>query len=911
MRAIFVVLLLFSTVLQAIPLVDAGTPASVTVSSDNDSVSVDGAIQFTAEVRDSNGALLDDDVIWSASNGTITSDGMFTGWNQGSVTIKATIGSINGTKIIQVNTGWAMKIISEIVISELAIDSSLQLLAHLADRAGNEIDGEVTWRVSSGTYDSATGMWMPSVIGSSELVATWFELETIVTMNIVAGAPSQLLFLEDLITQSGTHLQIDPILVDSLGNTMDISLAGQLFWDVEDGSISSSGDYIASQPGRWNLSINSSSGANGSTTVKVLPGPAVGLSIDVGNQTIRAGVPIVLVAIREDTLGNFAPLDLSISNWTVSTGSLAILGNDIIWTPSSIGLSVIAVEDQGFSETVNVEVDYGPAASIDLDFSRSINSGESIMTSLVIMDKAGNSRTVNGSWDVDAGLNADIFTEWVVIKPKEIGLFNISATWFDNDSGSSMHIKEQVEVIHGALAKIRIIEGGTKVASDDTIDLSPTFEDQNGNHILSMPVNWTIDGEVKTMEMRLANFSWAPTELGVHEIRVMADGIYAVVEIEVIPGVPRHIQTNFDSGIVVSSGSSVTFSISALDVHGNAAPADDIEFFLSDPLGEVTASANGTGMWDLKGGSAGEWELRISEASASHSIPVTVTPGTIVRLVANLPDKTPDQGEKMIITVIALDSAENEVQLDSSQIIVACSAGKVSNLGNSTWELLIEESGTDHACTVKMNNLVAQRFFDVDAVLLGGSLGDTDAALSIIMLIMLLLVGVMMVIVRRLNNANETEIWDENNPAAKDYGDVVEITDGQPNPQIPHGNDTQAVQHGRVSPSRRRPSRSQLKARGERKSKGKGSRKVGRRPAASANIQVQSYDSTPYQAVVPTQGYESQEDMRHRLAAVAKQTGVMQAAPGTEQGKTGWYIDIDGHLSGWRVDPDGSWNKSE
>lgn len=911
MRAIFVVLLLLSTVLQAIPLVEAGTPASVTVSSDSNSVSVDGAIQFTAEVRDSGGALLDDDVIWSASNGTITSDGMFTGWNQGSVTIKAAIGSINGTKIIQVNTGWAMKIISEIVVSELAIDGSLQLLAHLADRAGNEIDGEVTWRVSSGTYDSATSMWMPSVIGSSELVATWFELETIVTINIVAGAPSTLLFLDDLITQSGTHLQINPILVDSLGNEMDLSLAGQLFWDIEDGSISSSGDYIASQPGRWNLSINSSSGANGSTTVKVLPGPAVGLSIDLGNQTIRAGVPIVLVAIREDILGNFAPLDLSISNWTVSTGSLAVLGSDIIWTPSSIGLSIIGVQDQGFSETINIDVSYGPASSLDLDFSRTLNSGESIITSLVMRDEAGNSRTVNGSWDVDAGLYADIFTEWVVLKPKEIGLFNISATWFDNDSSSSMHIKQQIEVIHGGLAKIRIIDSGSKVASDDTIDLSPSFEDQNGNHILPMPVNWTIDGEVKTMEMRLANFSWAPTELGIHEIRVMADGIYAVVEIEVIPGVPRQIQTNFDRGIVVISGSSVTFSISALDVHGNAAPADDIEFFLSDPLGEVTASANGTGMWDLKGGSAGQWELRITEASASHSIPVTVTPGIIVRLVANLPDNTPDQGGKMIITVIALDSAENEVAFDPSKIVVACSAGEVSNLGNSTWELLVDESGTDHACTVKMDNLVAQRFFDVDAVLLGGSLGDTDAALSMIMLIMFLLGGVMIVIVRRLSKANETGVWGENDPSAKDYGDLVEITDGQQNPQKASGNDTQAVQDGKVSTSRKRPSRSQLKTGGGKKSKGKGSRKVGRRPAASANIPVQSYDSTPYQAVVPTQGYESQEDMRHRLAAIAKQTGVMQAAPGTEQGKTGWYIDVDGHLSSWRVDADGSWNKEQ
>ena len=879
MRATFVVILLLSTVLQAIPLAEAGTPASVNISSDSDSVSVDGAIQFTAEVRDSSGTVIDEPVSWSATNGTITTEGIFTGWSQGSVVIKATSGTVNMTKTIEVTTGWPMKIISDISISEIAIDDSIQLVAHLADRADNQVAGDVTWRVNSGSYDSATDMWMPSVLGSTNLVATWFELETVVTMNVIAGAPEKLLFNDELITQSGTHLQITPTLVDSLGNSMALSLAGQLFWDVEDGSISSSGDYIASQPGVWNISLNSSSGANGSTTVKVLPGPAVGLSIDLGNQTIRAGIPVVLVAIREDTWGNFAQMDLPIENWTVSTGALGTSGDDIIWTPYSIGPTIIAVEDQGFSSTVTFDVDYGPASSLDIGFSKPLQSGESIISNLNVVDAVGNQRPVNGSWDIDGGLNAEVLPEWVVLNPQEIGLFNISATWYDNESNSSMHIDKQIEIIHGALARISIVEAGTKVASDSTIDLLPTFEDQHGNRIMAMPVNWTIDGEVKTMEMRLSNLSWAPTELGIHEIRVMADGIYAVVEIEVIPGAPRHLQTNFDDGITVISGLSMTFSISALDVHGNSAPADNIEFLLSDPLGEVTASANGTGMWNLKGGVAGQWELRMTEGAASHIIPITVSPGTIIRLEAILPDNSPEQGGKMAIIVTARDSAENRVEFDPSKIVVACSAGEVIHLGNDTWELTVDESGTDHACTVKMDNLAAQRFFDVEAVLLGGSLGDTDAALSVIMLLMFLLVGVMMIIVRRLVKANSDDIWSEDveDTYSKDYTEVATISETQ-----------QPVQE--VTPV---------------------APVVAAQPIVAPDVENIAANSTPYQAVVPTQGYESQEDLRVRLAAIAKQTGVMQAAPGTEQGKTGWYIDVDGHLSSWTVGADGSWTKMQ
>ena len=33
----------------------------------------------------------------------------------------------------------------------------------------------------------------------------------------------------------------------------------------------------------------------------------------------------------------------------------------------------------------------------------------------------------------------------------------------------------------------------------------------------------------------------------------------------------------------------------------------------------------------------------------------------------------------------------------------------------------------------------------------------------------------------------------------------------------------------------------------------------------------------------------------------------MQAAPGTEQGKTGWYIDTSGELTSWQVTESGEW----
>jgi hypothetical protein len=54
---------------------------------------------------------------------------------------------------------------------------------------------------------------------------------------------------------------------------------------------------------------------------------------------------------------------------------------------------------------------------------------------------------------------------------------------------------------------------------------------------------------------------------------------------------------------------------------------------------------------------------------------------------------------------------------------------------------------------------------------------------------------------------------------------------------------------------------------------------------------------------------ENPEEMRVRLAEEAKKTGIMQAAPGTVQGETGWYIDTSGELTSWQVSESGEWTR--
>ena len=165
--------------------------------------------------------------------------------------------------------------------------------------------------------------------------------------------------------------------------------------------------------------------------------------------------------------------------------------------------------------------------------------------------------------------------------------------------------------------------------------------------------------------------------------------------------------------------------------------------------------------------------------------------------------------------------------------------------------LTIEQAGQSQSCNALWNDLVAQRFFDVDAVLFGGGLGSTNTALTMVSIIILLFIAIMMVLIRRIRpDTSREEFWDD------DYEDGVEsIVEDELEKETPVIKETKEPE------------------------------------------------------TVSVEKEESPEDIRTRLAAEAKRTGIMQAAPGTEQGKTGWYIDSSGELTSWLVSEDGEWTR--
>ena len=193
------------------------------------------------------------------------------------------------------------------------------------------------------------------------------------------------------------------------------------------------------------------------------------------------------------------------------------------------------------------------------------------------------------------------------------------------------------------------------------------------------------------MEVRLAGDNWAPNSIGMHEIRAMAQGVFAITDVEVIAGTPRYISTSHDDGISVDSGYGIEIQITTTDVHGNSALASQVDFEFDDPLGVVSPSSEGDGYWIVEGGQSGEWNLRMRTGSAVSDITVNVSHGDPVRLLAEISENNPEEGGSMIIRIHAIDQAGNRIEVPSDEVTIKCTAGSVSHLAADTHELSIDQ----------------------------------------------------------------------------------------------------------------------------------------------------------------------------------------------------------------------------
>ena len=844
------------SVVATLPAAAAGPPAQIVISTPSTVISSDGVLQVEATLYDALNNVVDGEISWSATNGTIEDSGLFFPWSAGQVTIRAEHAGFNDTVVVTVQAGFGQSI--EINTSaQPRAKFPFTLQANLIDSHHNPRPGQdVVWTVDGLYVGQGEPAWTPPSLGLYDVVARYDQLEQRVTMQAIAGDPYEFAFPSDLVLRSGEGMQLYPDLLDSFGQKMNNTLAGNKVWTVENGTITPVGYYYASAPGIWNLSVRAGS-VWGNSTIRVVPADAsiVEIQITPEAETYVSGEVYRVDVVRTDSQGYSSPVPIPIGNWTVGNGILSQVGNEVHWTPGQTGQFTLHVVDSDVPASMSVDVMHGSA-----DATRLVPSQSSVTagTQLVLVHEAIDS--FGNVWQVDANISqtegtfasVDIFSSYVSLMPKEMEFLGFTANYIDANSGAAFQSVWSDEVEPGRLAFIELPDSGTEVAADSFLDFNPTFTDVYGNSIDYVAVNWTISGVDRTLEIRMADGKWYPTQTGEHEVRANADGVFASVRINVVPGIGTSLLTNNDDGLTIQAGVPFDLFVELVDVHGNTAPAENVEH-MGGEFVAVEASSSGRGFWQLTGVTSGTYELELSEGEAEHSIPLTIVPGQAVRVITGMSNETRSQGEVTLITVWAEDSQGNRIEVNPDQTSLSCTSGKATHVKSDTWEVELEEAGSDRSCTVTWNGLISQQFYDVESVLLGGTLGSTNTAVSIIIALLLLIFVVLVVLIRR-GNAKEEE-WDEE--------EFYEVSEEDEERLVGDADDSVELD------------------------------------VPEAAVAFES--SNPEPAL--------EDALRQELATKAGQVGVMQAAPGTQQGETGWYVDASTELQYWNVGADGSWSR--
>ena len=841
----------------SLPGAAAGPPAQIVISTPSTVISSDGVLQMEATLYDALNNVVEGEITWSTSNGTIEDSGLFFPWSAGQVTIRAEHAGFNDTVVVTVQAGFGQSIeINTTAQPRAKFPFTLQ--ANLIDSHDNPRTGQdVVWTVDGMYVGQGEPSWTPPSLGLYEVVARYDQLEQQVTMEAIAGDPYEFAFPEDLVLRSGEGLQLYPDLLDSFGQKMNNTLAGNKVWTVENGTITPVGYYYASAPGIWNLSVRAGA-VWGNSTIRVVPADAsiVEIQITPQEEVYVSGQTYRLDAIRTDSQGYASPVPIPIANWTIDNGILSQVNDEVHWTPGQAGQFSMRVVDSDVPATTNVDVMHGSAQATRLIPSQSsVSAGTQLALVHEAIDSFGN------VWQTDANItqsegvfaSVDIFSSYVSIMPKQMETLRFSADYLD-ESGTLFQAEWSGEIQPGRLAFIELPESGTEVAADSYLDFDPEFKDTYGNTIPYVAVNWTISGVDRTLEIRMGDGKWYPTETGEHEIRANADGVFASVRVNVIPGTGTSLVTDGDVGITIEAGVPFDVFVEIVDVHGNTAPAENVEL-LSGDFVLFEASSSGRGYWQLTGLTSGVYALGIAEGEAEHSLPLTIVPGQPVRIITGMTNETRSQGEVTLITVWAEDSQGNRVEVNPDQTGLSCTSGKATHVKSDTWEIELEEAGSDRSCTVTWNGLISQQFYDVESVLLSGALGSTNTAVSIIIGLLLMIFIVLVVLIRR-GNSKDVE-WDDEEFYEVSEDDEERLT----------GTDDEYLDGDSTEPAEEAPAQ-----------------KLHNEPDLTA-------------------------ELRQELATKAGQVGVMQAAPGTSQGETGWYVDASTELQYWNVGSDGSWSR--
>ena len=325
------------------------------------SIELSGQQQFIAKGYDAEGNEISITPGWSATGGTITTDGRYTAGDRPGIFI--VIASVSGSDVRGYGTAWVgvpPQILVRIVVSSssaiLNAGQSQQFDAEAYDIQENPVTINPIWNATGGAITSEgrhtagdrPGIFLvtASVSGSSVRghATAWVVIRPQIVSRIVVSPSTAIL-------NAGQTLQFSVEAFDSQGNLTSISP----IWNATDGEIGLNGLYLATAVGNFTVTASvQGSTVTGMSTVQVDPPRLVSIGVTLPAVTMNLGDQQQFQARGYDAQGK----EIEITPiWNATDGEI---GPNGLYMATAAGNFTVTASVQGSTVTGTSTVQVGP-----------------------------------------------------------------------------------------------------------------------------------------------------------------------------------------------------------------------------------------------------------------------------------------------------------------------------------------------------------------------------------------------------------------------------------------------------------------------------------------------------------------------------------------------------------------------
>ncbi len=751
----------------------------------------DTPVNFNSIAYDHQAMVRAPPMTWSASSGSIGTNGLFTPTTTGTVTISSCFGLVCGTQSITVTAGAPTDLIVTPLSANITADETLTITAHMVDQHGNMVPGEpITYSPTNGSMSAVVpNIFQPYAIGTHVVrvahgVPSGDYVDVSVTVE--AGAPSyfELGGCEGTVP-AGIECAISIDLYDQFGNALNVSEAGNLTWTTTNGNYSESNqEYFPDHVGVWWLNLTSVSGAAGQLQIDVGHGAIDYLELNASSTSITADERVYINTTRVDVRGNRLAVVLPASNWTKTSDGQLTPGAPAIWDPIKTGSKLLEARYENELTQIIIDVERGQTQTLRITVDNEIatwqhfdiTADDTLEAKIFAIDAKGNQWSVpESNWSLDHPTITDASNFLEVLSgdattftPYYASDLPYMLTASYSDANTDLSVSINITVDHGMLNTVTVEAVANdplqstgaviEITSDFAIDFTSELFDTDNNQISSDELTWlevnVESGESRdiTTQLLLDAMRWEATTVG--EWRIEAYSISGTgfnisdsVSITVLHGEAVTVAADL-STTTPTAGDRVDIQVTGTDADGNQF-AQDVAWTENGqtvPTLSIITSSEGTYTYDAE--VAGVHTLEYSVGGAMSTAEITVAAQNIVaRLEVNLSTDSLEQLESLDVSIRAFDAFDNEISVPGSVQVEATGRGTAMMTSSDQWTVTTLDDGpqtiTVSVGAVRVNEEISvtgnfQGFFEA-----GGTLYYVGAGLLALVAVVLLGLGVM------------------------------------------------------------------------------------------------------------------------------------------------------------------------